>query len=253
MFKQSFCWWAFKDHGVADDALLQAAARIGYAGVEFLPDELWPRAKDLGLAIATMAGQGPIHDGLNRRENHSSILEAFRPKLATAVAHGVPTLIVFSGNRQPGVSDSDAADITAEGLAKLAPLAEQAGVDIVLELLNSKVNHIGYQADSTAWGAEVCRRTGSPRVKLLYDIYHMQLMEGDLIRTIEQCHGVIGHYHTAGCPGRAEINDDQEIHYPGVFRAIARTGYTGYIGHELVPAGDPIAALKQAFDLTAAV
>src|SRR5262249_43456929 len=137
----------------------------------------------------------------------------------------------------------------AEGLGGVAKLAEQAGVTLVLELLNSKVDHPDYQCDHTTWGVAVCRAVGSPRVKLLYDIYHMQIMEGDIIRTIREHHGLFGHYHTAGNPGRHELNQSQELNYPAIMAAIAATGYDGYIGQEFVPLGDPVAGLRAAFEL----
>ncbi len=251
--RQSFAWWSFKNRGIEPLALLKAAADIGYDGVELLPQEFWPAAKDIGLSIAVQTAHGPIQHGFTQREEHPRIIAAVRAKLDEAVANQIPVLILFSGNRQPGLSDDQAAELTAEGIRAIAPFAESAGVDLVLELLNSKVNHKGYQADRTEWGVKVCKLVNSPRVKLLYDIFHMQIMEGDLIQTITDQNKYIAHYHTAGCPGRAELNDDQEINYPAVFKAIARTGYTGYIGHEFVPRGDTIAAMRQAFELVKAV
>ena len=248
--RQSFTWWSFSNRGVEPLALLKAAADIGYDGVEMLPPDWWTAARDIGLSLATLIGHGPIHEGLNQRQHHARIAAAVNESLDRAVAQRVPTIILFAGNRQPGVSDDEAAEITADGLRQLAPRAESAGVDLVLELLNSKVNHKGYQADRTEWGVKVCKLVGSPRVKLLYDIYHMQIMEGDLIQTIADDHGYFGHYHTAGCPGRGDLDDEQEIYYPAILRAIARTGYAGYVGHEFLPKSDPVAGLKHAFELT---
>ncbi len=158
----------------------------------------------------------------------------------------IPNLLCFSGNRN-GLDDEVGAEITAAGLARIAPAAEEAGVTLVLELLNSKVDHPDYQADHTAWGVQVCRAVGSPRVKLLYDIYHMQIMEGDIIRTIQAVHPFIGLYHTAGNPGRNDLDDEQELNYAAILRAIRATGYTGYISHEFIPKGDPAAALRTTF------
>ena len=141
---------------------------------------------------------------------------------------------------------------TAAGLARVAPAAADAGVTLVLELLNSKVDHPDYQADHTAWGVQVCRAVGASHVKLLYDIYHMQLMEGDIIRTIQAAHPFIGHYHTAGNPGRNDLDDEQELNYPAILRAIRATGYMGYIGHEFIPEGDPAVALHTTFKQCAA-
>src|SRR5690606_19607338 len=190
-----------------------------------------------------------LEDGLNKRENHERITREIEANLKLAAEWNIPNLIVFSGNRD-GLDDQTGAEITAEGLRGVAKLAEDAGITLVLELLNSKVDHPDYQCDHTAWGIEVCRMVDSPRVKLLYDIYHMQVMEGDVIRTIQQHHGWFGHYHTAGNPGRNDLDDQQEIFYPPIFRAIAATGYDGYIGHEFIPKADPAAALRAAHELT---
>ncbi len=158
-------------------------------------------------------------------------------------------MIVFSGERRDGLSESHGAENTARGLLRVSKAAEDAGVNLIIELLNSKVDHKGYQCDRTDWGLEVCRMVSSPRVKLLYDIYHMQIMEGDIIRTIRDSHAHFAHYHTAGNPGRRDMDDTQELNYPPIMRAILETGYTGYVGHEFIPKGDPVAALQAAYDL----
>ncbi|MFB3040937.1 MAG: TIM barrel protein, partial [Candidatus Poribacteria bacterium] len=147
------------------------------------------------------------------------------------------------------VSDEEGIDITAEGLSRVAKAAEEKGINLCVELLNSKVDHAGYQCDLTTWGVEVCKRVDSPRVKLLYDIYHMQIMEGDLIRTVKENINYIGHFHTAGNPGRNDLDDEQEIYYPAVIQAIAETDYDLYVGHEFIPKGDPIDGLRAAFHL----
>jgi hydroxypyruvate isomerase len=185
---------------------------------------------------------------LNRREHHDRIESEIRTALNHAERFGISNLICFSGNRN-GVDDATGAEITAAGLRRVAQAAEDAGVNLVLELLNSKVDHPDYQCDRTDWGRSVCQMVDSPRVKLLYDIYHMQIMEGDIIRTIRAHHADIAHYHTAGNPGRHELDDRQELHYPAIMRAIADTRYEGYIGQEFSPTGEPIAALQAAFDL----
>ena len=248
--RQAFSWWSFNRAGADPEALLAAATRIGYAAVEMPPEELWPSIRRNGLKIATIGGHQSLADGLNKRENHDRIEREIRAGLAKAVANDIPNLIVFSGNRN-GLSDDEGAENTAAGLRRVAPLAEDAGVTLILELLNSKVDHPDYQADHTEWGARVCEAVGSPRVKLLYDIYHMQIMEGDLIRTIRKHSGQIAHYHTAGNPGRKDLDDEQELNYRGIVRGILDTGYTGYLGHEFVPKGDPAAALEAAFRLCA--
>jgi hydroxypyruvate isomerase len=246
MIKQSFTFGNFVRDGYTPEQVFRAAREIGYVSVEMLPQEHWPAARDAGLEIAIIGGHGTLTDGLNRRENHDRIERELREKIAVAKENGIPSLICFSGNRN-GLSDEDGLAICAAGLGRAIPDAEAAGINLAVELLNSKVNHPDYQCDRTAWGVELCRRVGSPRATLLYDIYHMQIMEGDLIRNLREAAPVIAHYHTAGNPGRQDLDDEQEIHYPGVMRAIAATGYQGYVGHEFRPKGDPIEALRQAF------
>ncbi|MBA2285343.1 MAG: TIM barrel protein [Ktedonobacteraceae bacterium] len=246
--KQSISWWCFSEVGLAPAQLLRAAADIGYAAVELVEPEYWPLVKEYGLSIASINGGLSIEQGLNRREHHLYLEQRIRATIEQAQHWSIPNVIVFSGNRA-GLDDRLGAEITAEGLARVAGAAEEAGVTLILELLNSKVNHPDYQADHTAWGVEVCRLVNSPRVKLLYDIYHMQIMEGDLIRTIGDYSAYFAHYHTAGNPGRHELDETQEINYPPIVRAILATGYDGYLGQEFIPRGDPLAALKQAFDV----
>jgi len=246
--KQSISWWCFARGDLTPEKLVRAAADIGYDAVELVGQEHWQLAKDHGLTIASIGGHHSLTDGLNRRENHDRIEKEIRANLEQAAQWGIPNLICFSGNRN-GLDDRTGAEITAEGLRRVAKAAEEAGVNLVVELLNSKVDHKDYQCDHTAWGVQVCEMVGSPRVKLLYDIYHMQIMEGDIIRTIRDHHAYFGHYHTAGNPGRNDMDDTQELNYPPILRAILATGYEGYVGHEFVPKGDPVAALKAAFDL----
>jgi hydroxypyruvate isomerase len=246
--KQSIAWWCFVPRIMAPEALVRAAAEIGYDAVELVPPEYWQLAREHGLRIASIAGHASIAEGLNQREHHDRIEREILANLELASQWGIPNLLCFSGSRA-GLGDAQGAEIAAEGLRRVAPAAEAAGVTLVMELLNSKIDHPDYQCDRTRWGAEVCRMVESPRVKLLYDIYHMQVMEGDIIDTIRKHSDLIGHYHTAGVPGRHEIGDTQELNYPAIARAIAATGYTGYIGQEFVPQGEPAAALKAAFDL----
>jgi hydroxypyruvate isomerase len=246
--KQSVSWWCFARAGVEPEKLVKASAEVGYAGIELVGEEQWPLIKDHGLTIAAIAGHQSLTDGLNKRENHSRIEKELRENLAKAVKWGIPNLICFSGNRQ-GLDDQAGIEISAEGLQRVAKAAEDAGVNLVLELLNSKVDHKDYQCDRTAWGVAVCEQVNSPRVQLLYDIYHMQIMEGDIIRTIQKEHAHFGHYHTAGNPGRHELDEHQELHYPAILRALRATGYEGFVGQEFVPTGEPIAALREAFAL----
>lgn len=247
--QQSFSWWCFDNRGVDKLTLLRRAKAIGYDGVELMEPEDFELARSVGLKIVSHGAHASIDVGMNDRAEHDRIDAEICASLEMAQAFGIPNLIVFSGNRQPGVADIAGAECTAEILRKVAPSAEAAGVNLVMELLNSKVDHPLYQCDRVSWGIDVCKLVESPRVKLLYDIYHMQVMEGDLIRTIENGSSYFGHYHTAGNPGRHELDDCQEIQYPAVFRAIAATGYEGFIGHEFIPKADPVAALEHAYTL----
>jgi hydroxypyruvate isomerase len=185
---------------------------------------------------------------LNREENHAAIEAAFRKNIPLAAKMGVPNVIAFSGNRN-GMSDEEGVRNTVTGLKRLKKVAEDHGVTINLELLNRGKDHHDYVADHTAWGVSVVKEVDSPNVKLLYDIYHMQIMEGDLIQTISDNIRWLGHFHTGGVPGRHELNDQQEIHWAGVMKAIAGLDFKGYVAHEFVPAGDPLASLRQAVDL----
>jgi hydroxypyruvate isomerase len=245
--RQSFGWWCVAGKVSDPAAFLRAVKQAGYTGVELLPRELWETALKAGLVIATV-GVGSLQQGWNRREHHSGLLDEVSAMLELAQQYAIPNLIVFSGNRA-GLSDEAGAEATAEGLRRAAPLAEAVGVTLVLELLNSKVDHIDYQCDHTAWGAKVIDRVGSPRVKLLYDIYHMQIMEGDIIRTIRANVERIGHVHTAGNPGRQDLDTEQELYYPAIIRALKASGYQGYVGQEFVPKGEPLEGLKAAYEL----
>ena len=252
--KQSICYPLFKPEDMSLETLFKTAAEIGYAAVE-----LWNRGEDFedvvalakkyNLVIASMCGHASLPDGLNKRSNHDRIEDELKTSIDIAAQHGIPGVICFSGNRQPYQSELEAIEAVADGFRRVAPYAEQKGVNLNLELLNSKINHPGYQCDHTAWGVAVCERVNSPRVKLLYDIYHMQIMEGDVIRTIRENIRWIGHFHTAGNPGRNDMDDTQELNYAGICKAIADTGYDLYVGHEFKPKGDPVEALRQTFAL----
>jgi hydroxypyruvate isomerase len=246
--KQSVAWWCFTPNIMTPEALVRASAEIGYEAIDLVGPEYWQLVKDHGLKISAVGGHQSLTDGLNRRENRARIVDELREKIALAAQWGIPNLICFSGNRN-GIDDAIGAEITAETLRLAAPMAEDAGITLVLELLNSKVDHPDYQCDKTAWGIQVCQMVDSPRVKLLYDIYHMQIMEGDIIRTIQDQNAHFGHYHTAGNPGRHEIDDSQELNYPPIMKAILNTGYEGYVAQEFIPTGDPVAALKAAFEI----
>lgn len=246
--KHSFAWWCYARKNTDAEQLLRSAKALGYEGVEMIDQQHWPLVTDLGLTIATIAGHESLTNGLNRREQHERIEREIHANLELAVRWHIPNLICFSGNRA-GLDDERGAEITAEGLSRVAKAAEDAGVTLVLELLNSKVDHEDYQCDKTPWGVKVCQSVNSPRVKLLYDIYHMQIMEGDLIRTIRDYHAYFGHYHLAGNPGRHEPDVTQEINYPPILEAITATGYTGFMGHEYVPLRDPIESLQASLAL----
>lgn len=246
--KPSVAWWCFARGEMTPEALVKAVAGHGYAGVELAPQEHWSMITDAGLTVATAPAHASLVDGLNRPENHDRIEREIHASLALAQRWRTPVLICFSGNR--GVLDDEAgAEQTAIGLRRVARAAEEANVTLALELLNSKVDHPDYQCDRTEWGVKVCEWVDSPCVKLLYDVYHMQIMEGDIIRTIQVHRGQIAHYHIAGNPGRQEPDDSQELNYPVILRAVRATGYDGYIGIEFVPRGDPIAALESAIQL----
>jgi len=248
--KQAVAWWCFVPGKLSPEAFVRAVAEAGYSAIDLAPQEFWPLILDRGLALSAVGGHGSIALGLNQPDQHARIEAELRAQIALAEQWHIPNLICFAGSRA-GLSEAQGAENTAACLARVAPAAEAAGVTLVLELLNSKVDHPGYQADHTAWGVQVCERVASPRMKLLYDIYHMQIMEGDLIRTMQGAQAHIAHYHTAGNPGRHDLDDQQEITYPAVLRAIVGTGYTGYIAHEFIPKGEPVAALRETFELCA--
>jgi hydroxypyruvate isomerase len=244
---QSVCQWCYPH--VPVDQLAEYAATIGLRGVDLLQPEEYEIPRRHGL-VCTMgyAGGGEIGKALNRVENHATIEQSFRTNIPLAAKASVPNVITFSGNRG-GMSDEEGARNTIAGLNRVKKIAEDHGVTICLELLNSKRDHHDYMCDHTAWGVNVVREVNSPKVKLLYDIYHMQIMEGDVIETVRQNLQWIGHFHTGGVPGRHELDGTQEIQWDGVMRAIAEAGFQGYVAHEFVPAGDPLASLRKAADL----
>jgi hydroxypyruvate isomerase len=244
---QSVSRWCYKN--IPLDQLCQASAQMGLKGVDLLEINEWDVPHRYGL-ICTMgyAGGGTIPDALNRTENHDAIEAAFRKNIPIAAKAGVPNVITFSGNRR-GMSDDEGARNTILGLNRLKKIAEDNGVNICMELLNSKHDHHDYMCDHTAWGVRVLKEVDSPRIKLLYDIYHMQIMEGDLITTIRENIQYLGHFHTGGVPGRHELDNTQEITYVAVMNAIADLNFSGYVAHEFVPAHDPLTSLRQAVDL----
>jgi len=244
--KQSVSQWCYKDLPL--ETLCRAAADMGLQAIDLLEEKDWETPGKFGLVCSMgYADGGTIADGLNNRANHDAIVRGMTAKIPRAAKLGLPNVITFFGNRN-GMADSEAIDNCVAGLQRLKSVAEGEGVTICLELLNSKVDHPDYQGDRTAFGVEVVRRVNSPRIKLLYDIYHMQIMEGDVIRTIRDNHAFIGHYHTAGVPGRHELDDQQELQWPPICKAIVQTGYEGFVAHEFVPRspGDPLDALRAA-------
>jgi hydroxypyruvate isomerase len=245
--KASLTWWSFAERGIEAHDLIRAVAAMGYDGIELADETLWPAIGDAGLAIVSHRGHGTIESGLNRRENHDRIEAEILANLELAQRWDVPVLICFSGTRD-GVADDVGIENTALGLTRVARAAEEAGVALALELLNSKVDHPGYQCDRTTWGLEVIERVDSARVRLLYDVYHMQVMEGDLIRRIQAHHEAFAHYHVAGNPGRHEPDHSQEISYPAVYEAIAATGFDGYVGMEYLPRDGAVASLRTALE-----
>ncbi|MDR1010090.1 MAG: TIM barrel protein [Opitutaceae bacterium] len=251
--RQSVCAWCYiKKIPLPEFAL--AAKKLGLGSIELLDPAQWPVVQKAGLECAVANGpkSSSIRRGFNRREHHANLVPDFLARIAECSESGIPNLICFSGNRD-GQSDEEGLEICAEGLKKITSAAEKARVTLIMELLNSKVNHKDYQCDHTAWGVELVKRVGSDRFKLLYDIYHMQVMEGDVIRTIRESAPCIGHYHTAGNPGRNEFEpaDAQELNYPAIMRAIRDTGYRGYIGQEFVPKRDPLTSLAAAIKICA--
>ena len=241
--KQSVCRWCYPAMSV--EALCREAKAMGLGSVELLGEKEWHIPATFGLTCAMANGPSTIAVGFNRPDQHDRLVAEGERLLALAGAVQLPNLIVFSGNRA-GMSDAEGLEHCARGIARLMPAAERAGVTVCLELLNSKVDHADYMADHSAWGVALARRVNHPRFKLLYDIYHMQVMEGDVIRTIKANADVIGHYHTAGVPGRHELDDTQELQYGAIMRAIADTGYTGWVGQEFIPTRDPMTSLRQA-------
>jgi hydroxypyruvate isomerase len=245
--KQSVSRWCYQK--IPLDDLCVYAAQIGLKGVDLLGPEEYEVPGRHGLVCSMgYAGGGEIPTALNRVENHQRIEDGFRKNIPLAAKAGVPNVITFSGNRA-GMSDEEGAKNTIAGLNRLKKIAEDNGVTICLELLNSKVDHKDYMCDHTAWGVRVVQAVNSPRVKLLYDIYHMQIMEGDLVRTIQQNIQWLGHFHTGGVPGRHELDGTQEVQWDGVMRGIVAANFQGYVAHEFVPARDPLTSLRQAADL----
>jgi hydroxypyruvate isomerase len=245
--RQSVSRWCYER--IPLDELCEKGAAMGLKAIDLLNEDEWEVPRRYGLVCSMgYGGGGEIRSGLNRVENHAKVEEAFRKSIPRAAKLGVGNVITFSGNRG-GISDEEGVKNTIAGLKRVKKIAEDYGVTICMELLNSKVDHKDYMCDHTAWGVRVMEAVNSPRVKLLYDIYHMQIMEGDLIRTITGNIEWLGHFHTGGVPGRHELDNTQEVNWAGVMRAIAATTYTGYVAHEFIPTREPLRSLGEAVEL----
>jgi len=240
----SVCKWCYGQTSLED--LAKFAKELGMSSIELLEVKDIPTVNKYGLTCAMVSGiPGGISTGLNRLENHDKMVEWFEATAPEVVKVGCQNVICFSGNRK-GQADEEGIRNCTTGIKRLLPIAEKHGLTLVMELLNSKVNHADYQCDNSKWGVALCESVGSERFKLLYDIYHMQIMEGDVIATIKKHHKWFAHYHTGGVPGRNEIDESQELYYPAIMRAIAETGFKGHVAQEFIPKRpDVLASLKQ--------
>jgi hydroxypyruvate isomerase len=243
--KQAICGGCLRKLNLDTEKTASLLAGMGLGGMDFAGKNDWSILQKHGLVATLVAGAGSIKKGLNDKSMHGAFLSDFKTNIKAAAEYKWPNVITMAGDRA-GISDEEGMDNCQAALKEAVKMAEDSGVTICMELLNSKVDHAGYMCDRSAWGFELCRRVNSPRFKLLYDIYHMQIMEGDLIATIRKNIQHIGHFHTAGVPGRHELDENQEIAYPAVMRAIAETGYQGYVAHEYNPVRDPMESLVQA-------
>jgi hydroxypyruvate isomerase len=244
--KQSASRWCYGKIPLPD--LCVAGKAMGLSGIDLLQRSDWNVVRDHGLTVSmgyTNDRPDFLSNGFTNRASHPMLLAELESGIPAAKQAGVPNVIAMFGNRQ-GRTDAVGISAAIDGLKKIAPLAEQEGVTVCVELLNSKVDHHDYSGDHTWFGVEVMKGVASSRVKLLYDIYHMQIMEGDVIRTIRDNHEYIAHYHTGGVPGRHELDATQELNWRAVMTAIADTGFTGFVAHEFVPTRDPLTSLREA-------
>ncbi|WP_420455982.1 hydroxypyruvate isomerase family protein [Rubrivirga sp.] len=246
-FRHSVCRWPFGEWPL--DTLCGVAADLGIDSVELVQPSDAPTLAAHGLTCAMTAHPDalpdPLRKGWNRAEHHDYLVPAYREQLEATADAGWPHLIVFSGNRD-GLDDAVGLETMAQGIEQVLPDADRLGVTLCIELFNSKVDHPDYMGDSTAWGLALVERIGSPRFRILYDIYHMQIMEGDVIRTVTDHLDAFAHFHTAGVPGRHEIDESQELFYPAIMRALDDAGFDGFVAQEFIPTGDPRAALADA-------
>jgi hydroxypyruvate isomerase len=240
---QSVCRWCYNSIPIED--LARESAKLGLKSIDLVEAKDWAAVKKYGLIPTMVPGGSTIPDGYNRKELHDGLVERAKNVIDMAAKEKIPSVIVFSGNRR-GMSDEEGLENCVIGLNRIKGYAEDRGVLVCMELLNSKVNHKDYMCDHTAWGVELMKRVNSPNVKLLYDIYHMQIMEGDVIRTIRDNYQYIGHFHTGGVPGRNEIDGTQELNYEAIAKAILELGYKGYFAHEFIPKREPLKSLGEA-------
>jgi hydroxypyruvate isomerase len=245
----SVCQWTYNH--IPLEELCVEVKKIGIGAIDLIAPKDWPMLKKYGLfsSMCYIAGKVSLTEGWNNKTFHPQLIKDFSETIPLVKEAGYKNLICFSGNRK-GMDDETGMNNCVEGLKQIMGLAEKNGVMIQMELLNSKVDHKDYMCDKTPWGVELVKRIGSPNFKLLYDIYHMQIDEGDVIRSIQNYNQYIGHYHTAGVPGRHEINESQELFYPAIMEAIVKTGFKDYVAQEFMPTGktndEKIAALKDA-------
>ena len=244
--KQSLARWCYA--GIKIDDLCRQAAGMGISGMDLVAPEDWPTLRKYGLTSAMVQGAGTFASGWNRKENHDRLEKQMRENIGRAAAAGVPNVITLSGNRG-GMSDQEGKENCILGLRRVTKFAEDNGVTMCMELLNSKIDHKDHMCDHTQWGVDVVKGVDSPRFKLLYDIYHMQIMEGDIIRTIRDNIQYIAHFHAAGVPGRHELDDTQELQWRTIAKAIADLNFQGFFAHEFVPTRDPITSLREAVTL----
>ena len=244
----SVCQWTYSFLPLEE--LCALVKKTGFAAIDLIGPKDWPTLKKYGIDSSMCNGaEIGLTKGWNDKQHHSTLIKNYTEHIDLVAKAGYKNLICFSGNRN-GMDDETGMKNCTEGLKQIMALAEQKDVIIQMELFNSKVDHKDYMCDKSSWGVELCKRIGSPNFKMLYDIYHMQINEGDVIHTIKDNHQYFGHYHTAGVPGRNEIDESQELFYPAIMKAILATGYKGYVAQEFIPTGkekkDKIAALKKA-------
>jgi hydroxypyruvate isomerase len=249
--KHSVCKWCYGSIPLEEFAI--AIKKMGMNAIDLISIEQFPILKkhDIHCSMVSISSSiWSIAKGWNKTENHEGLIKWYKYLIDETAKAGYKNIICFSGNRDEEINDEEGLDNCVEGLSKIIPYAEQKKVTLVMELLNSKIDHKNYMCDTTDWGVELVRMLDSENFKLLYDIYHMQIMEGDVIRTITENKDFIGHYHTGGVPGRAEIDQTQELNYPAIIKAIIATGYKGYLGQEFIPKNaDKLASLKSAVEL----